>query len=132
MANGEADKPETVATAEAIATGRVLGPRLNPKAQALAEQANDPAALRDAAVQAAAVSGPLWVTYLGAMFYLAVAAGAVTHKDLFFENPVKLPFLGIDLPLAGFFGLGPALFLILHSYVLLHFEYSTTKGVPTA
>jgi hypothetical protein len=33
------------------------------------------------------------------LFYLAVAAGAVTHADLCLENPVKLPFLNIDLPL---------------------------------
>jgi hypothetical protein len=32
------------------------------------------------------------------------AAGAVTHADLFFENPVKLPFLNIRRPVS--IGLG--------------------------
>jgi hypothetical protein len=45
----------------------------------------------------------------------------VTHRDLFLESPVKLPFLNVDLPLLGFFVLGPAIFLIVHAYVLLHF-----------
>jgi uncharacterized protein YjbI with pentapeptide repeats len=46
--------------------------------------------------------------------------GSVTHRDLLFENPVKLPFLNADLPLKAFFVLGPVLFLIVHAYVLLH------------
>jgi hypothetical protein len=28
-------------------------------------------------------------------------------RNLFFEHPVKLPFLNVDLPLLGFFVLGP-------------------------
>jgi uncharacterized protein YjbI with pentapeptide repeats len=32
-----------------------------------------------------------------------------------------LPFLNVDLPLLGFFWLGPLIFLIVHAYVLLHF-----------
>ena len=44
---------------------------------------------------------------------LAVAAGAVTHADLFFEKPVKLPFLNIELPLLAFFFMAPILFGLL-------------------
>jgi len=51
----------------------------------------------------------------------------VTHRDLFFENPVKLPFLGVDLPLTGFFWLGPIIFIIAHTYVLLHFVLLADK-----
>lgn len=40
---------------------------------------------------------------------------------MFFENPVKLPFFNVELPLIGFFVLGPLLFLIVHTYTLLHF-----------
>jgi uncharacterized protein YjbI with pentapeptide repeats len=61
------------------------------------------------------------------LFYLLVAVGGVTHRDLFLENPVKLPFLNIDLPLGGFFWLGPALFLIVHAYLLLHFRLLANK-----
>jgi hypothetical protein len=82
---------------------------------------------RTAVVDAASVSAGLWLSYLFALFYLLIAAGAVTHKDLFFESPVKLPFLGIDLPLKGFFILGPGLFLIAHTYILLHFSLLAGK-----
>jgi hypothetical protein len=54
-------------------------------------------------------------------FILPLPPGAVTHRDLFLENPVKLPFLNVELPLKAFFVLGPLVFLIVHAYVLLHF-----------
>src|SRR5580692_12577645 len=60
-------------------------------------------------------------SYLFALFYFAIAAGAVTHRDLLLERPVKLPFLNVELPLEAFFFLGPLVFLIVHAYVLLHF-----------
>ena len=63
----------------------------------------------------------LWLSYLFVLFYFAIAAGAVTHRDLLLENPVKLPFLNVELPLKAFFVLGPLVFLIVHAYVLLHF-----------
>jgi hypothetical protein len=52
------------------------------------------------------------------LLYLAIAVGSVTHRDLLFENPVKLPFLNADLPVRVFFVVGPGLFLIVHAYVL--------------
>src|SRR6266446_4372199 len=90
-------------------------------APAFAAKATDLDALRGAVIDAAGVGAGLWFSYLFVLFYLAVAAGGVTHRDLFFESPVRLPFLNVDLPLKGFFWLGPALFLIIHAYVLLHF-----------
>jgi uncharacterized protein YjbI with pentapeptide repeats len=86
-----------------------------------AAKAKDLGALRDAVVDAASVSAGLWITYLFALFYFAIAAGAVTHRDLLLESPVKLPFLNVELPLKAFFILGPLVFLIVHGYVLLHF-----------
>jgi uncharacterized protein YjbI with pentapeptide repeats len=85
-----------------------------------AEKATDLQALRDAVVDAAGVGAGLWLSYLFALFYLLVAAAGVSHRDLLFENPIKLPFLAVDLPLKGFFWLGPALFVVMHAYVLLH------------
>jgi hypothetical protein len=78
-------------------------------------------ALRDAVVDAAGVGVGLWLSYLFVLFYFAIAAGAVTHRDLLLQNPVKLPFLNVELPLKAFFILGPLVFLIVHAYVLLHF-----------
>src|SRR5262249_9891867 len=72
-------------------------------------------------VDAASVGAGLWFSYLFVLLYLLIAVGGVTHRDLFLESPVKLPFLNVELPLLGFFALGPAIFLVVHSYVLLHF-----------
>ena len=46
-------------------------------------------ALRDTVVDAACVGAGLWLSYLFVLFYFAIAAGAVTHRDLLLENPVK-------------------------------------------
>jgi uncharacterized protein YjbI with pentapeptide repeats len=86
-----------------------------------AAKAKDLGALRDTVVDAASVGTGLWISYLFALFYFAIAAGAVTHRDLLLESPVKLPFLNVELPLKAFFILGPLVFLIVHAYVLLHF-----------
>jgi len=96
-------------------------------ATAFAAKAKDLEALRDAVVDAASVGAGLWLSYLFVLFYLAIAVGAVTHRDLLLESPVKLPFLNVDLPLVGFFVLGPLLFVIVHAYVLLHFALLAGK-----
>ena len=99
-----------------------------PELPPIAAKADDLEAMKKAVEDAAAVSGGLWLSYLFVLFYLAVAAGAVTHADLFFENPVKLPFLGIELPLLAFFFLAPLLFLIVHAYTLVHLVMLTDKA----
>jgi len=93
-----------------------------------AKKAEDLEAIKKAVDDAASVSGGLWLSYLFVLFYLAVAAGAVTHADLFFERAVKLPFLGIELPLVAFFLLAPILFVIVHAYTLVHLVMLTDKA----
>jgi hypothetical protein len=96
-------------------------PPLPLTATGLVAKAKDLQVLRDAVVDAASVGAGLWFSYLFVLFYLLIAVSGVTHRDLFLQSPVKLPFLNVDLPLLGFFVLGPAIFLIVHAYVLLHF-----------
>ena len=86
-----------------------------------AAKATDLDALRNAVVDAAGVGYGLWFSYLFALLYFAIAAAAVTHRDLLLESPVKPPFLNVELPLKAFFALGPLVFLVVHAYVLLHF-----------
>ena len=93
-----------------------------------AKKADDLEAIKKALDDAASVSGALWFSYLFVLFYLAIAAGAVTHADLFLENPVKLPFLGVELPLLAFFFIAPILFLVVHAYVLVHLVMLTDKA----
>jgi hypothetical protein len=93
-----------------------------------AKKADDLEAIKKAVDDAASVGGGLWLSYLFVLFYLAIAAGAVTHADLFLENPVKLPFLNIELPLLAFFFLAPILFLFVHAYTLVHLVFLTDKA----
>jgi hypothetical protein len=108
---------------KASAAGEPLIPEAAPSLTPppLAAKATDLEAIRSAVVDAAGTSTALWLSYLFVLFYLLIAAAGVTHRDLLLESPVKLPFLGVDLPLNGFFWLGPTLFLVVHAYVLLHF-----------
>ena len=87
----------------------------------------DFATVRSIVGDAAGVSTALWLSYLFSLTYLLVAAGSVTHKDIFLGSQIKLPFLSVDLPLLGFFTLVPAVFLIIHLYVLLHFVFFAEK-----
>ena len=52
----------------------------------------------------------------------------MTHTDLFLGNPVKLPFLNIELPLLAFFFLAPILFIVVHAYTLVHLAMLTEKA----
>jgi hypothetical protein len=94
----------------------------------IAAKADDLEAIKKSVDDAASVGGGLWLSYLFVLFYLAVAAGAVTHPDLFFENSVKLPFLNVELPLLAFFFLSPTLFVIVHAYTLVHLVMLTDKA----
>jgi uncharacterized protein YjbI with pentapeptide repeats len=61
------------------------------------------------------------------LFYIGIAAGAVTHRNLLLEDPVKLPFLNVELPLVAFFFLAPILFIVSHAYTLMHFVMLAAK-----
>jgi hypothetical protein len=101
--------------------------RKDPEPPQFVTKPDDLKALRDSVADAASISNTLWVTYLGTLFYLLIAVGSVTHKDLFLQSSMTLPFVNVNLPTAGFFFLGPVVFLILHAYVLLHFVILTDK-----
>ena len=90
--------------------------------ETVAAQADDLGKVREALVDSASMSRNLWITFLSFGTYLAIAAGAVTHRQLFLEDPVKLPLLNVDLPLVAFFIVAPLLFLIFHAYLLLHLK----------
>ena len=103
-------------------------PATTPDLPDFAKKASDLEEIKKAVEDAASVSGALWFSYLFVLFYFAVAAGAVTHADLFFENPVRLPILSVDLPLLAFFFLAPILFVIIHAYILVHLVMLTDKA----
>jgi hypothetical protein len=96
-------------------------------AEKFAGQSHDLNALRNAVVDAASVGAGIWLSYLFVLLYIAIAAGGITHKDLLLENAVKLPFLGVELPLVAFFFLAPILFIVSHGYTLVHFVMLAAK-----
>lgn len=96
-------------------------------ADVLAAKAKDLPSLLQAVADAAKVGSALWFSYIFLLFFLLVAVSSVTHRDLFLENPVALPFLSVNLPVVAFFLVGPALFLVAHTYVLLHFVLLADK-----
>jgi uncharacterized protein YjbI with pentapeptide repeats len=61
----------------------------------------------------------LWITFLTVGVYLAIAIGTTTHLQLLLAGPVKLPLLGVDMPLFAFYGFAPPMFVVLHLYVLM-------------
>jgi uncharacterized protein YjbI with pentapeptide repeats len=129
----ETKRSDEIGTADAPRQHGLPGPtpksgaQLSAGATAFIAKAKDLGALRDSVVDAAGVSVGLWLSYLLVLFSLAIAVGGVTHRDLLLETPLKLPILYVDVPLVGFFVLGPALFLIVHAYVLLHFTLLAGK-----
>lgn len=82
---------------------------------------------RDAVVEAGALATSLWLSYIFVVLYLAIAVSSVSHRDLLLLNPVRMPFLGVELPLVAFFWLAPVLFVIAHFYALLHFLLLSEK-----
>jgi uncharacterized protein YjbI with pentapeptide repeats len=121
-------EPPDLRSGRSAEDGEPPPPPIAPGAESFAKKADDLESIRAAVDDAAAVGGALWFSYLFVLFYLAVAAGAVTHADLFLENPVKLPFLNIDLPLLAFFFLAPILFLFAHGYTLMHLVMLTEEA----
>jgi uncharacterized protein YjbI with pentapeptide repeats len=98
-----------------------------PRAAEAAKEADNLDTIRSVVADAGGIGAGLWITYLSLFFYLAIAAAAVTHRDLLLENPVKLPFLNVDLPLVAFFALAPPLFVVVHLYMLLNFNLIAAK-----
>jgi uncharacterized protein YjbI with pentapeptide repeats len=64
------------------------------------------------------VSG-LWLSFVAFSAYLAAAASMITARQLFLEEPIKLPTINVDVPLIAAAILMPLLFVIYHVYLLL-------------
>ncbi len=68
------------------------------------------------------------LTFVLALLYLLITVAATTDLQLLLpDSRVKLPILGVDLPLFGFFIVAPALVLVLHFSFLLHLLHHVEK-----
>jgi uncharacterized protein YjbI with pentapeptide repeats len=87
------------------------------------------------------VSG-IWLSFVAFSAYLAAAASMISHRQIFLEEPIKLPTINIDLPLVASAILLPLLFVIYHVFVLLQvvllartanaYNEAIEKAVPDA
>src|SRR3954468_7711791 len=64
------------------------------------------------------VSG-IWLSFVVFSAYLAAAASMISHRQIFLEEPIKLPTINIELPLLASAILLPLLFAIYHVFVLV-------------
>ena len=95
----------------------------------IATKVDDLETIKKAVEDAASISGRLWLSYVFVISYIAVAAGAVTHADLFLRRPVRMPFLNVELPLLAFFAFAPFIIIITHAYTLVHFSMLGKKAL---
>jgi hypothetical protein len=75
--------------------------------------------LQEAAEKASGHVRNLQLTLLSFGAYLAIVFGSTTHEQLLRGTPVKLPLLGVELWLVGFYWVAPFLFVLLHFNLLV-------------
>ncbi len=84
-------------------------------------------ALGDAANEAAKREAAQWFFFLTIMITLAALVGSTTHRVLFLEDPVRVPILSVELPLLGFYVAAPAIFVVMHFYLLAQLQLMAAK-----
>lgn len=75
--------------------------------------------LLEAANDSSAQARNMWLFFLGLLTYFIVTIAATTHQSLLLNNPVRLPFLNVDIPLTSFFIYGPAIVVTVHLGLLI-------------
>ncbi|MFN7305594.1 MAG: hypothetical protein ACK5TQ_03320, partial [Acetobacteraceae bacterium] len=96
---------------------RAQRPAAEIELKSLAEAAND-AARRESAQ---------WFFFVSIMITIAALVGSTTHRVLFLEGNIRVPFLGVELPLLGFYVVVPAIFVVLHFYTLAQLRLMSRK-----
>ena len=65
------------------------------------------------------------ITFLSLLLYVAIIISSTTHEQILRIDPVKLPLLGVDIPIVGFYWFMPGFLFFLHLYILLqHYLFS--------
>lgn len=68
-----------------------------------------------------------WMFFLVLLSYLFVTISGISHKDLLFDTPTKLPILGTQVPITQFFIFAPLLLLFVHVSILFQHSILTEK-----
>lgn len=89
----------------------------------------NPYSLLDALNTAAARANRLWLLFLALMAYLALAVGALTHRDLLLDSGIVLPLLQTRIDLSRFFLAAPAILALAHLVLVAQFALLARKAV---
>jgi len=103
--------------------------RASTEAAELARKADDFDSIRKALEDAGSFTRTMWITFVSLGTYLAIAAGSITHRQLFLETPINLPLLNIALPLVWFFIIAPIFYMVMHYYLLLQLRWLAYKAM---
>jgi|GEM_PF-5525098 len=69
------------------------------------------------------VAKNIWVTYVGALFFLAVTVAGIKDIDFFLDgNSTQLPIIGTSVPVYSFLLSGSIFLVLLHSYFHLFLD----------
>src|SRR5436305_14554314 len=79
----------------------------------------DVGALERAVNDSAGRVSAIWLSFVAFSAYVAAAASMISHRQIFLQEPIKLPTINIDLPLIASAILLPLLFVVYHLFVLL-------------
>jgi hypothetical protein len=61
----------------------------------------------------------LWSSFTLTGVYLGLTSGSVTHRELLLDTAVRMPVLGVELPIVAYFALAPLIYLVFHGYLML-------------
>jgi len=65
------------------------------------------------------------ITFLSLLVYIAIIIADTTHEQILRIDPVKLPLLNVDIPIAGFYWFMPGFLFFIHLYILIqHYLFS--------
>ena len=94
-----------------------------------AETPVNPYSLLDALNTAAARTNAVWLLFLGLLAYVALAVGALTHRDLLLDAGIALPLLQTRIDLGRFFVGAPAVLALAHLALIAQFTLLARKAV---
>jgi uncharacterized protein YjbI with pentapeptide repeats len=88
---------------------------------------NRAAELRASVDDAAKSVSAIYITFVLAGIYIAIAIGSTTDMQLLAESDIALPLLNVGLPVRAFYMIVPFGFLLFHLYILLHIYLLSVK-----
>jgi len=87
----------------------------------------DPKSLLDTANSASEKVAVLHLGLMAVCAYLLVIVFGTTHLDLLFGKGIKLPFVDVEVPIAGFYTVAPYLLVLVHFNFLLQLQLLSRK-----